>query len=153
MTKSQIALLLTACAARDQRTIGETDVLAWSEDLGDLDYDDALQAVSLHYRESTDRIMPAHVRRQCRIIRDKRRAGQNIAAIKASVQPSDEERIRRNKARLAEVMAQIAEKRSVPAVVAEPEMLSESDKIRLRALSMARQSRPQTRRLDSSMQA
>lgn len=114
MIKSEIALLLAACAARDSRTIGDADVLAWHEDLGDLEYADALQAVSLHYREATERIMPAHIRRQCRIIRDKRRAGQAVAEIKSSAQVVSEERAAKNRARMAEVMQQIASKRSVP---------------------------------------
>jgi hypothetical protein len=63
MTPEQTGQILAAAAARDARTVGLADVLAWHEDIGDLDYPDALAAVSRHYRDSTDRIMPAHVRR------------------------------------------------------------------------------------------
>lgn len=114
MKKSEIALLLGACAARDSRTVGESDVEAWYEDLGDLEYAEALAAVSGHYRESTDRIMPAHIRRLCRIARDKARAGRAVAEIKAGVQRVDPERAAKIKALLESTMAQIAEKRSVP---------------------------------------
>lgn len=79
MNKSEVAVLLGLAAARDQRTVGETDVLAWHEDVGDLDFADAREALRRHYRESTDRIMPAHVRRLTRLVRDEQRrlAGQH----------------------------------------------------------------------------
>jgi hypothetical protein len=73
MNRVEVALLLTAAAARDLRTIGEADVLAWFEDIGDLDYQDCRAALRLHYRDSTERIMPAHVRRLVRQVRDERR--------------------------------------------------------------------------------
>jgi hypothetical protein len=63
MTPEEVARVLAAAAARDNRKVGTVDVLAWLQDIGDLNPDDALAAVSEHYRESTDRIMPAHVRR------------------------------------------------------------------------------------------
>lgn len=76
MTPEQVGQILAAAAGRDARTVGVTDVLAWHEDIGDLDFHDALAAVSRHYRESTDRLMPAHVRRlAAEIARDRRRAG------------------------------------------------------------------------------
>jgi hypothetical protein len=63
MTPGDVARVLAAAAGRDNRTIGDSDVLAWHQDIGDLNFGDALEAVSLHYRETTDRLMPAHVRR------------------------------------------------------------------------------------------
>jgi hypothetical protein len=142
MTRSEIALLLGACAARDQRTIGETDVLAWHEDIGDLDFEDARAAVSQHYRESTERIMPAHIRRLVRIIRDRRRATNVVSTLppgKCEDDPERDARIARNKQKLSAIMSGIAAKRSVPGG-AEPE-LSESEKIRQRAISVAQQTR------------
>lgn len=73
MNRSEIAVLLALAAGRDQRTVGESDVLAWHEDVGDLEFADARAALGRHYRESTDRIMPAHVRRLVRVIREERR--------------------------------------------------------------------------------
>lgn len=73
MTPAETARVLAKCAAYDQRTVGEADVMAWHENIGDLDYGDAMEAVRRHYRESTERIMPAHVRQSCRAIRNERR--------------------------------------------------------------------------------
>jgi len=55
--------VLTKAAAYDRRTIGRAEVMAWYEALGDVDLADALEAVADHYAESTDWLMPAHVRR------------------------------------------------------------------------------------------
>lgn len=62
MTPADAARVLAKAAAFDQRTVGEADVRAWHEALSDLDAGDALAAVTRHYRQRTERIMPAHVR-------------------------------------------------------------------------------------------
>lgn len=141
MTRSEIALMLGAAAARDQRTIGEADVLAWHEDLGDLDFEECREAVSRHYRESVDRIKPAHVRRHVRIIREERRAHAEIRELPSRFEndADRDERIARNKTRIAAVLKQIAAKRSVPTLPAEE--LSPSDEIRLRAVARAQAER------------
>ena len=69
MTPNDAARVLAKAAAVDQRTVGDADVLAWYEILADLDPQDCLDAVKLHYAESTDRLMPAHVRRRALAIR------------------------------------------------------------------------------------
>lgn len=62
LTKSEIALLLALCASFDQRTIGEADVEAWHEILGeDLSFTDARTRVLAHYRVSNERIMPSDI--------------------------------------------------------------------------------------------
>lgn len=62
MNLSETARLLTAMAAFDRRTIGETDVIAWQAVLADVAYEDALSAVKRWYSNNTEWIMPAHVR-------------------------------------------------------------------------------------------
>src|SRR5690606_17919177 len=49
-------------AAFDHRTVGESDVLAWHQTIGDLDPLDALDAVAAHYQHETCWLMPAHIR-------------------------------------------------------------------------------------------
>lgn len=73
MTHDDVVDVLAKVAAYDQRTVGQADVLAWHEALSDVDRSAALTAVTRHYRESTDRLMPAHIRRLARTIRDERR--------------------------------------------------------------------------------
>ena len=63
MTPQEAAAVLAKAQAYDRRTVGEADILAWQEALADVDLADALAAVTAHYRESTDWLMPAHVLR------------------------------------------------------------------------------------------
>ncbi len=64
MDARDVARVLTKAAAFDQRTVGDGDILAWLDAIGDLDVVDALAAVTRHYRDSTDFLRPAHLRRQ-----------------------------------------------------------------------------------------
>lgn len=66
MNLSQTARLLSTVASFNNRTVGETDVVAWQSVLSDVDLADAERAVRDHYAESTEWIMPAHVRRAVR---------------------------------------------------------------------------------------
>jgi hypothetical protein len=72
VTPDETALVLAKAALVDMRTIGEPDVMAWHEILADVELNDALAAVTRHYRDSTDRIMPAHVRKLARAVKDDR---------------------------------------------------------------------------------
>lgn len=75
MNLEEAAKLLGLAAARDNRTPSNAMALAWHEDLGDLDFDVAREALRQHYRTSTDYLMPVHVRRLAEdVIREQRRA-------------------------------------------------------------------------------
>lgn len=54
---------LALVQAFDRRTVGEVDVRAWQSVLGDLEVADVMEAVRRHYADSSDWMMPAHVRR------------------------------------------------------------------------------------------
>lgn len=73
MTPGDAARVLGACALYDNRTVGTADAAAWFKVIGDLDAADAIEAVTRHYADSTDRIMPAHIRRIVKQIREERR--------------------------------------------------------------------------------
>lgn len=102
--------------AYDQRTLGDTDVLAWHEALNladpPIDRDDALHAVARWHAEALDgRIRPAHVIRGAQAIAH-RRAGQAKAAeveeqraLDASTGPTAD-----RQAQLRSVVTDIAEK-------------------------------------------
>lgn len=72
MTRDEVVDLLSLAAARDRRTVGKADVMAWHQDIGDLPFADAREAIGIHFRESTDWLMPAHVRRIVARLRDER---------------------------------------------------------------------------------
>lgn len=63
MSPKQTEKLLNLMAAFDHRTVTEFDADAWHHVVGDLDYRQACDAVLDHYRTSSERMMPVHVRR------------------------------------------------------------------------------------------
>ena len=96
MTRSEIAKLLAFCAAYDQRTIGDADVLAWDEALDspwvpNIDLDEAQEAVVTHYRETTQRISVADVLKRVKTWRADR-LGRGIPMRHQGVQATEEYR-------------------------------------------------------------
>lgn len=82
MTPGDVARLLAHCNLYDNR-FGQPSVevvAAWYKTLNDLDVDDAIEAVARHYSESTERIMPAHIRQGVRAIREERRRNEPAPA-------------------------------------------------------------------------
>lgn len=73
MNIQEAGAVLAKAAGYDNRSVGEANILAWHEALADLDVHDALDAVALHHRESTEWCMPAHVRQLAKRIREERR--------------------------------------------------------------------------------
>ena len=95
MTRSETARLLAFCAAYDQRTIGEADVLAWAEALDspwvpNIDLDEAQAAVIAHYRETAQRINVADVLKRVKTDRADR-LGRGIPVRKTGTWPPPEE--------------------------------------------------------------
>jgi len=72
MTAEEVGKLLGFAALYDNRKVDVPDVVAWHRVLGDLPYTDAEDAVAAHYTDSTERLMPAHVRQRVKAIRGKR---------------------------------------------------------------------------------
>lgn len=72
MSTDEVIDLLTLMASYDRRKVGEADVAAWYAAMGDLAFSDSRDAVIAHYRDSTEWIMPAHVRRRVAAIRQAR---------------------------------------------------------------------------------
>ncbi len=72
MTPEETGRLLARAALYDNRKVDTPTVIAWHHILGDVPYPDCEQALAAHYAESTDWLMPAHVRRRVMEIRNKR---------------------------------------------------------------------------------
>jgi hypothetical protein len=112
MTPGEVARLLAAAAMFDYRKIEKADAQAWHFVLGDLDFDDAMEALRRHYAESTERLMPAHVRHGVRAIRDERRRQQpsEVRALPSRFEDDADrsERARRGSAQVHEVLAELS---------------------------------------------
>lgn len=72
MTDDEIVDLLTLMASYDRRHLSKADVGPWRAIIGDFQFADAWQAVIDHYTESTEWIMPAHLRQRVSAIRQAR---------------------------------------------------------------------------------
>lgn len=64
MTRAEVAALLAFAARWDKRTIGDADVAAWHDVLGDMpaDWDRASGAIVAWYREHREPVAPSDVR-------------------------------------------------------------------------------------------
>lgn len=97
MTPPQMADLLNLISSTDGRNLTQQMPSAWMEHLGDLGYQDCKQAVLAHYRDSTEWLMPAHIRKRVQAVRQQRinAIGQNVNASRADAEdPRNEIRVR-----------------------------------------------------------
>jgi hypothetical protein len=63
VTTLEVGKILVIAAAFDQRTIGELDVEAWEEIIGEMPFDLARERVIGWYSRHAERIMPVNVLR------------------------------------------------------------------------------------------
>jgi hypothetical protein len=108
VTPDEVIDLLTFMASYDKRTVGKADVAAWQLAVGDLPFGDSQAAVAGHYRDSTDWLMPAHVRTRVKAIRADRLARNPLPAPPAETadQPGRYQRIiQANVKRIADGMS------------------------------------------------
>ena len=70
MIESEAFQLLTLASARDGRTVTPSVAKVWANDLDRVSLPDAVEALTLHYRESTDWAMPGHIIAGVRRVRD-----------------------------------------------------------------------------------
>jgi len=61
MDEREAFQLLTLASARDGRTVSQAVARVWAGDLESIALGDAIQAAQLHFRESTDWLLPAHL--------------------------------------------------------------------------------------------
>lgn len=109
MTPADVVRLLAKASAFDQRTVGESDVLAWHEILYRYELADGLAAVTRHYTEERARLMPADLVKHMRAIRDDRKrleAKHPVRELPGRFE-TDEERDERNKAHIARIRTEI----------------------------------------------
>ena len=69
MNREETALLLARIATYDNRQVEPTTIAVWFDTLGHLDYYQAVEAVTEHFRTSHDYLAPVHVAEGVRRIR------------------------------------------------------------------------------------
>lgn len=91
MRDADMARLLTIAAAIDHRDLsgvaGKAAVAAWMQAIGDLGYEECVEALGMHRRSSTEYLQPAHVARLVfDVVRPERaEAAAAVAAFEADV--------------------------------------------------------------------
>lgn len=107
MTETDIQRILARAAAYDGRRPDPIVVEAWLAAIGDLNPDDALNAVVEHYAHSTEWLKPAHLRTIVKRKRAERLRGADQAVPPADPDASDYTR------QLRRMLAEIADGRTV----------------------------------------
>lgn len=106
------ALLTLISGAFDNRRFDDATVIAWQPIFADLPFDDCRAAVSRHFAESNDYLMPAHIRRLAKNIRAQRRTQHHeIRALPSRFESDIERAVRvdRGLAQCRDVLAPIME--------------------------------------------
>jgi hypothetical protein len=84
MNEPEAFQLLTLASARDGRKVSPSVAKVWAGDLARVDLDVAIEAASLHYQESSDWLMPAHVIRNSKRVLEAR---EREARIRRQLEP------------------------------------------------------------------
>lgn len=61
MNQTEVGKILTYVSAVDNRKLTKEAVLAWHQIIGDFVFEDAMEAVVRHFKESSGWLMPVHV--------------------------------------------------------------------------------------------
>lgn len=69
MNKVEIAQLLAMAATVDSRNVGTEHVEGWHNVLAEVDYQPAVDAMWAHFRDSTDWLLPAHIKQRVSVSR------------------------------------------------------------------------------------
>lgn len=150
MNYAETARLLAAASSVDRRQLDDATVATWHAILGDLDAGDALEALRRHFAQSTDWLMPAHIRDGVRAIRDQRRAREEAQQRRsiAEARNGDPGRVQRAIEGMRAVRRAIAD---APRSIAKAEEAppTPSDQVRARAIARARAERGAGRAIEA----
>jgi hypothetical protein len=72
MTPGEMGRVLLKCSAVDGRELGEADTIVWYEIAGQVNYQDALAAVTRYYAENRARMYPSDLLAETKRIRQER---------------------------------------------------------------------------------
>jgi hypothetical protein len=73
MDIKQTGLILAKIALIENRAATNETIRAWHEILEDINFEDAMEALVRHYRNSSDACKPAHIVRGAREVKDERK--------------------------------------------------------------------------------
>jgi hypothetical protein len=76
----EVAAVVAKIKLGDNRAVDKLVIQEWENSIGDLPYQDAIEAVTMFRRESDEYLQPVHIIRNVKRIREDRSQGQGIAA-------------------------------------------------------------------------
>jgi len=128
MTEDEVTDLLTYMASFDKRTLGDADIDAWAPIMQDLPFPDAMEAVARHYgRDSTEFMMPKHIRDGVKAIRAERIAKSVIPAPPAELCDNP----RAYQQALQEATREAGDGRGLPATGQPPAIVGDGQRVQL----------------------
>jgi hypothetical protein len=83
MTPEETAKVLTKIQLGDNRQADRLTLAEWHDTIGDLPFEDAILAVSMHRRDSLDYLQPAHIRKNVQRIWADRAEEAKVAELNA----------------------------------------------------------------------
>jgi len=89
MNEPEAFKLLTLASARDGRTVTQAVAKVWADDLAWVNLADAVEALTMHYRESTDWAMPGHVIANVRRVKDRQARDERIRVALEPLKPQE----------------------------------------------------------------
>jgi hypothetical protein len=72
MTIDELKQVVAKIQLGDSRQVDRLVLLEWQDNIGDLEFQDAIAAVTMHRKESMDYLQPSHVRVNARRAKDAR---------------------------------------------------------------------------------
>lgn len=78
MTPDEVVKVLARVQMDDNRQVDRVVVNAWIQEIGHLDFQDALEAVVMHRKTTTAWLMAAHICENVRLIRNQRARDERV---------------------------------------------------------------------------
>lgn len=79
MTPDEVVKVLARVQMDDNRQVDRVVVQAWIQEIGHLDFEDALEAVVMHRKSTPAWLMAAHICENVRLIRNRRARDERVA--------------------------------------------------------------------------
>jgi hypothetical protein len=74
----EVAGVLAKIKLGDNREVNKLVIADWADVIGDLDFDDAIEAVVMHRRESGTYLQAAHIRENVRVLNARRERKERV---------------------------------------------------------------------------
>lgn len=78
MTPDEVVKVLARVQMDDNRQVDRVVVQSWIDEIGDLPFEDAIEAVVMHRKSTTAWLMAAHVCENARLIRNRRARDERV---------------------------------------------------------------------------